>query len=177
MMANNHINELIATDELFQLIQKENFVGWVFSLDYDNALVVTNDAWKYAVKGIPHNAFLLASTFTPDNYADVDEMDREVVLLRVMGTCKLPQDDDAIKTKLDSYQNLTELYPTQGREDFDAITKNKLQFGAAPCRWRPSARKRHTVRGNSPHRTARRTPPGRDRRPPAPRACLRTRDS
>ena len=54
MMANNHINELIATDELFQLIQKENFVGWVFSLDYDNALVVTNDAWKYAVKGIPH---------------------------------------------------------------------------------------------------------------------------
>ena len=27
-MANNHINELIATDELFQLIQKENFVGY-----------------------------------------------------------------------------------------------------------------------------------------------------
>ena len=134
MMANNHINELITTDELFRLIQKENFVGWVFSLDYDNALVVTNDAWKYAVKGIPHNAFLLASTFTPDNYADVDEMDREVILLRVMGTCKLPQDDDAIKTKLDSYQNLTELYPTQGREEFDAITKNKLQFGGLTCR-------------------------------------------
>ena len=134
MMANNHINELITTDELFRLIQKENFVGWVFSLDYDNALVVTNDAWKYAVKGIPHNAFLLASAFTPDNYADVDEMDREVILLRVMGTCKLPQDDDVIKTKLDSYQNLTELYPTQGREDFDAITKNKLQFGGLTCR-------------------------------------------
>ena len=61
------------------------------------------------MKGIPHNAFLLASAFTPDNYADVDEMDREVILLRVMGTCKLPQDDDVIKTKLDSYQNLTEL--------------------------------------------------------------------
>lgn len=133
-MTNNHINELVTTDELFRLIQKDNFVGWVFSLDYDNALVVTNDAWKYAVKGIPHNAFLLASTFTPDDYADVDEMDREVILLRVMGTCKLPQDDDAIKTKLDNYQNLTELYPTQGREDFDAITKNKLQFGGLTCR-------------------------------------------
>ena len=103
-------------------------------MHHDNALVVTNDAWKYAVKGIPHNAFLLASVFTPDNYADVDEMDREVILLRVMGTCKLPQDDDAIKTKLDNYQNLTELYPTQGREDFDAITKNKLQFGGLTCR-------------------------------------------
>ena len=133
-MANNRINELVETDALFQLIQRDNFVGWVFSLDYDNALVVTNDAWKYAVKGIPHNAFLLASTFTPDNYADVDEIDREVILLRVMGTCKLPQDDDAIKTKLDNYQNLTELYPAQGREDFDAITKNKLQFGGLTCR-------------------------------------------
>ena len=134
LMTNNHINALITTDELFQLIQEDNFVGWVFSLDYDNALVITNDAWKYAVKGIPHNAFLLASTFTPESYADVDEMDREVILLRVTGTCKLPQDDDAIRTKLDSYQNLTELYPTQGREDFDAITKNKLQFGGLTCR-------------------------------------------
>lgn len=133
-MASNHINELVTTDKLFQLIQKDNFVGWVFSLDYDNALVITNDAWKYAVKGIPHNSFLLASTFTPDNYANINEMDREVILLRVMGTCKLPQDDDAIKTKLDSYQNLTELYPVQGREDFDAITKNKLQFGGLSCR-------------------------------------------
>ena len=133
-MANNHISELVTTDELFQLIQSENFVGWVFSLDYDNALVVTNDAWKYAVRGIPHNSFLLASTFTPENYADIDEIDREVILLRVMGTCKLPQDDDSIRTKLDNYQNMTELYPSQGREDFDAITKNKLQFGGLACR-------------------------------------------
>ena len=100
MMANNHINELIATDELFQLIQKENFVGWVFSLDYDNALVVTNDAWKYAVKGIPHNAFLLASTFTPDNYADVDEMDREVILLRVMALVNYPRMTMQLKQNL-----------------------------------------------------------------------------
>lgn len=47
-------------------------------------------------------------------------MDREVILLRVMGACKLPQDDDAIRTKLDNFQNQTELYPVQGREDFDA---------------------------------------------------------
>ena len=133
-MANNHVNDLVATDELFKLIQRENFVGWVFSLDYDNALVVTNDAWKYSVKGVPHNSFLVASSFTPDNYAETNEIDREVILLRVTGTCKLPQDDDAIRTKLDNYQNQTELYPSQGREDFDVITKNKLQFGGLSCR-------------------------------------------
>ncbi len=133
-MANNHVNDLVAADELYKLIQRENFVGWVFSLDYDNALVVTNDAWKYSVKGVPHNSFLVASAFTPDNYAETNEIDREVILLRVTGTCKLPQDDDAIRTKLDNYQNQTELYPAPGREDFDVITKNKLQFGGLACR-------------------------------------------
>lgn len=43
--------------------------------------------------------FLLAASFDPNNYGDTDEIDKEVVLLRVIGTCKLPQDDDMIKTK------------------------------------------------------------------------------
>lgn len=51
-----HINQM-AADKLCTLIQKENFIGWIYSLDYDNALVVTNDAWKNQVKGIPHNSF------------------------------------------------------------------------------------------------------------------------
>lgn len=133
-MANNHMRELVTADELYSLIQPDNFVGWVYSIDYDNALIITNDAWKNNVKGIPHNSFLVASPFTPENYSETTEMDREVILLRVMGACKLPQDDDAIRTKLDNFQNQTELYPVQGREDFDAITKNKLQFGGLACR-------------------------------------------
>lgn len=133
-MANNHMRELVTTDELYGLIQPNNFVGWVYSLDYDNALIITNDAWKNNVKGIPHNSFLVAAPFTKENYGETAEMDREVILLRVMGACKLPQDDDAIRTKLDNFQNQTELYPAQGREDFDAITKNKLQFGGLACR-------------------------------------------
>ena len=133
-MANNHMRELVTTDELYSLIQPNNFVGWVYSLDYDNALIITNDAWKNNVKGIPHNSFLVAAPFTQENYGETAEMDREVILLRVMGACKLPQDDDAIRTKLDNFQNQTELYPAQGREDFDAITKNKLQFGGLACR-------------------------------------------
>ena len=132
-MFGEHINQM-ATDELCTLIQKENFIGWIYSLDYDNALVVTNDAWKNRVKGIPHNSFLVASSFSPDNYGDTDPIEREVFLLRVTGTCKLPQDDDAIRTKIDNYQNQTELYPQGDSGDFDAITKNKLQFGGLTCR-------------------------------------------
>lgn len=132
-MFGNHINQ-IAADKLCKLIQKENFIGWIYSLDYDNALVVTNDAWKNRVKGIPHNSFLVASSFSPDNYADTDVIEREVILLRVTGTCKLPQDDDAIRTKIDNYQNQTGAYPQGDDGEFDAITRNKLQFGGLTCR-------------------------------------------
>lgn len=98
----------LAKDELLTLIQKENFVGWIYSIDYEKALVITNDLWKSNVKGIPHNSFLLATAFEPDKYGEAEEADKEVILLRVIGSCRLPQDDDMIKTKIDNYQNKLE---------------------------------------------------------------------
>ena len=119
-------------DELLTLIQSENFAGWIYSIDYEKALIITNDKWKNDVKGIPHNSFLLAASFDPNNYGDTDEIDKEVVLLRVIGTCKLPQDDDMIKTKIDNYQNKTSVYTAD--DEFDTITRNKLQFSGLECR-------------------------------------------
>ena len=133
-MKSNHMNVLMSNNELVKLVQKENFVGWIYSLDYDNAFIVTNDAWKSTVNGVPHNSFLVAASFDPDNYDKAEEMDREVILLRVIGTCKLPQDDDMIKTKIDNYQNQTSVYLQDSKKDFDSITKNKIQFGGLKCR-------------------------------------------
>lgn len=119
-------------DELQSLVQKENFVGWVYSIDYEKALVITNDSWKSQVKGIPHNSFLLATAFEPDKYGETDEQDKEVVLLRVIGSCRLPQDDDMIRTKIDNYQNKTGVFSES--MGFDTLTRNKLQFGGLECR-------------------------------------------
>lgn len=119
-------------DELQGLVQKENFVGWVYSIDYEKALVITNDLWKSQVKGIPHNSFLLATSFEPDKYGETDEQDKEVVLLRVIGSCRLPQDDDMIRTKIDNYQNKTGVFSES--MGFDTLTRNKLQFGGLECR-------------------------------------------
>ncbi len=77
----NLMNELVKSDQLVSLIQKDNFVGWIYSIDYENALVVTNDDWKYSVKGIPHNSFLVATSFDPDKYTETTEEEKEVVLL------------------------------------------------------------------------------------------------
>ncbi len=125
------VNEL-AKDELLTLIQKENFVGWIYSIDYEKALVITNDLWKSNVKGIPHNSFLLATVFEPDKYGESDEADKEVILLRVTGSCRLPQDDDMIKTKIDNYQNKTGVFNDEA--SFDSLTRNRLQFGGLECR-------------------------------------------
>lgn len=53
----NIILKLTEKDKLSQLIQEENFVGWVYNIDYERAMVMTNDIWKEKVNGIPHNSF------------------------------------------------------------------------------------------------------------------------
>lgn len=128
------INNLIDQDSLLKLVQPDNFIGWIYSMDYDSALIVTNDAWKAKVNGVPHNSFLIASSFNPSNYASVTQMEKEVILLRVIGTCKLPQDDDMIRTKIDNYQNQTDLYLSDDDKGYDPITQNRLQFGGLKCR-------------------------------------------
>jgi hypothetical protein len=119
------------SDQLVSLIQAENYVGRIYSIDYENALVLTNDAWKQKVNGVPQNAFLIATAIEPEKYNEVDEFDREVILLRVNGSCKLPQDDDNIRTKLDSIQNKTATYSA---ERPDVLTQNLLQFSGLQCR-------------------------------------------
>ena len=130
----NIISKLNECDKLSKLIQEENFVGWVYNIDYEKALVMTNDMWKEKVSGIPHNSFLLAAPFNPQKYGDVRDIDRQVILLRVTGSSKLPQDDDMIKMKIDNFQNQEEPFDLSGNRDYDPLTKNKVQFGGLVCR-------------------------------------------
>lgn len=130
----NIINGLTINDKLVGLIQQENFAGWVYSIDYDKACIMTNDLWKERVNGIPHNSFLLATPFNPKNYNTTREIDRQIILLRVTGSCKLPQDDDMIKMKIDNFQNQEDPFGEESVRDYDKLTKNKIQFGGLVCR-------------------------------------------
>ncbi|MBI2707711.1 MAG: ATP-binding protein [Proteobacteria bacterium] len=128
-----NINPILKKDFLPQLIQKENFVGWTYGIDYESALVMTNDLWKAQSLGIPHNCFLVAATFDPEKFASVPEEDREVLLLRVNSSSKLPQDDDLVRTKIDYFKERKDIFGNNGRE-IDDITKNEMQFGGLQCR-------------------------------------------
>ena len=128
-----NINQVLRTDFLPKLIQTKNFVGWTYAIDYDYAHVMTNDLWKYTALGIPHNCFLVAASFDPTNMANIPEQDREVILLRVIGSAKLPQDDDLVRTKIDYFKDQKSIFAGEERK-MDDITQSELQFGGLKCR-------------------------------------------
>ena len=127
------LNEALKGDPLIKIIQKENFMGWIYQIDYDYAYVMTNDLWKVNVLGVPFNCFLVASTYDPDNFSVISNEEKEVLLLRVVGATRLPQDDDLVRTKIDYYQQQTEAIRNNPEQDYDEITRHQLQFGGLKC--------------------------------------------
>lgn len=131
----SNVGQIIrGSDPLMTLIQEENFVGWVYNIDYDVAYVLTSDLWKARVLGIPHNCFLVASAMRPNEFELSTPEEREVILLRVVGSCKLPQDDDMIKTKIDHFLQQTGPNINQNIQGYDALTQNYVQLSGLECR-------------------------------------------
>lgn len=127
------INRLGVGDRLPSLLQKENKVGYIYSLNYAKALVLANDLWKERARGIPHNSLLLAASFDPEKFAGANDYEKTVILLRVIGASPLPQDADMMKLKVDYFQDLGS---PEGGEDFklDEITQHLVQFNGLECR-------------------------------------------
>lgn len=127
------IDKIHITNDLVELVQKENFVGWIYSINYEKALVISNDEWKHNVRGIPHNSFLVATSFDPNQFNLVDEEDKQVILLRVNGSAKLPQEDEMVKTKIEGFQKAESTFD-DGQEEYDIYTKSRMQFSGIDCR-------------------------------------------
>lgn len=114
----------------------ENHVGYVYTMNFSEALVLTNDAWKERVAGIPHNSFLIAAAFNPERFAESHIFDQELVLLRVIGPAALPFDADLLKTRIEHNQRRTtqEVFTSDVNDGLDPITHDELQYGALKCR-------------------------------------------
>src|ERR1700733_4340743 len=92
-----------APDPLAALVQEDQFIGWTCRLDYESAVVLTNDLWKARAKGVPNNCFLLAAASDLKKADAADKLSREIILLRVTGSATLPLDDETLRAKI---QNL-----------------------------------------------------------------------
>ena len=132
-------NDLLSgTDPLAALLSDyENaHIGYVYTMGFSEALVLTNDAWKERVAGIPHNSFLIAASFNPEKVGSALELDKEVVLLRVLSPASLPQDAELLKARIEHNQRRTrdELFSDDVLDGIDAITHAELQYGGLKCR-------------------------------------------
>ncbi|AKD57607.1 ATP-binding protein [Spirosoma radiotolerans] len=134
----NHLNQIAGDNDLVKLLGDFNktFVGYVYGMRFDEVLVLTNDAWKHGVDGIPHNSFLIAAGFNPEKFHNADNIDKEVLLLRVLEPASLPQDGDFVRTRIEHHQRRTadEKLPGDINDGMDPITHAELQTGGLRCR-------------------------------------------
>jgi hypothetical protein len=132
------VNQIVtAENELVKLLGNFNdsFVGYVYSMHFDEVLVLTNDNWKHSVNGIPHNSFLVAAGFNPEKVTEAAAIDMEVVLLRVLEPAGLPQDNDFVRTRIEHHQRRTsgEKLPGDVNDGLDPMTASELQSGGLRC--------------------------------------------
>lgn len=105
---------------------KQNFVGFTYDLDYETARILTNDKWKLNIKGIPHGTFLIAIY---EN--ELQKFTKEGILLRVIGSAKIPQSSMIIESMIDTYMEQPEARKSLSP---DIYTKNYYQFSGMECR-------------------------------------------
>lgn len=115
-----------------QLLQDAVLIGGVYTMGFDECLVLTNDIWKRAGGGVPQHCFLLATAMQAGQASDVE--DEEVILLRVVGPAPLPAEAELVAIRAEA---MREIVTTQGVEVassspaiLDVLTRNEIQFSA-----------------------------------------------
>src|SRR5450830_175420 len=113
-----------------------NHIGYVYSINFQMATVLTNDTWKARVAGIPHNSFLVATAINPQSPSTATLLDNELILLRVVGPARLPSDGEMLQTRIEHNQRreVGDRYATSETDGFDPMTQSELQYGGLECR-------------------------------------------
>jgi hypothetical protein len=142
--------EANARDIFAQLIQTHQYVGEVYSLSYEFALVQIHDFHRKKVGGIPSLSFLIATRINPDEeIRDADEEegregilplyaqeDASVLLLRVMDASPLPNAAEAERVRVETAQRVSGEISLHWDESgaMDPATANILSFAGVKCR-------------------------------------------
>lgn len=128
----------IETKQNFQkLIQQEQYIGDLYSINYETARVIVHDYYRQKVGGIPSLSFLIATRVDPtSNDIDFKEEDSSFILLRVMDAAQLPQDKEAERIRVETAQRISGETDTNWDEKgaMDLRTRNLLGFAGVQCR-------------------------------------------
>jgi DNA helicase HerA-like ATPase len=125
-----------ASELLVSLVEEAAYVGEVYSLGYDDALVQIHDHHRRRVGGIPALSFLLATRIAPGSTVDVREEDASIVLLRVLDHADLPNAQEALRVRVENAQRVSGEVAKNWdhREVMDPTTNHVLSYAGVRCR-------------------------------------------
>lgn len=120
-----------------QLVQPDQCVGDVYSINYNTALVLVHDFLRQKVGGIPSTCFLLATRQSKlDTPIDFMQEDSSLILLRVIDSAQLPSGQEMERLRVESAQRVSGKPDEQWDDSavMDAYTNNYLSYAALQCR-------------------------------------------
>lgn len=120
-----------------KLIQKGEYVGELFSIDYENAKVQIHDHERQKVGGIPSLSFLVATRVDPErDDIDFKEEDASLILLRVMDAAQLPNSSEAERIRVETAQRVSgdTMIHWDGEGIMDTKTRVYLGYAGVQCR-------------------------------------------
>lgn len=128
----------VETKQNFQkLIQPEQYIGDLYSINYETGRVIVHDFYRQKVGGIPSLSFLIATRVDPTSDGiDFKDEDSSFILLRVMDAAQLPQDKEAERIRVETAQRISGETGTNWDEKgaMDLRTRNLLGFAGVQCR-------------------------------------------
>ena len=130
-------NKSAALLELASLINSDQYIGDLLSLDYDFAEILIHDSHKNRANGVPHGCLLIASRITPDDplITDLTDSRASLLLLRVSGSTKLNSDIDLNKTRFEIVQRSNDTGQNyDDAQQTDQFTLNLLRYAGVQCR-------------------------------------------
>jgi hypothetical protein len=127
---------LAASTDLKSLVENCAYVGEVYSLGYDEALVQIHDFHRQNVGGIPALSFLIATRLNPAQPTDVRLEDASIILLRVLDKADLPNADEALRVRVETAQRVSGETDRHwdDRAVMDPTTHNLLSYAGIRCR-------------------------------------------
>jgi hypothetical protein len=129
--------DLLSADRVLRtLVDEAAYVGEVYALGYNEALVQIHDHHRMQVGGIPALSFLIATRIPPSKPVDVREEDASIVLLRVLDHADLPNAQEALRVRVDNAQRVSgEVDKTWDHRDvMDPTTHHLLSYAGVRCR-------------------------------------------
>lgn len=124
-----------ASSPLAPLLKDAVLLGGIYNLDYDQAIVITNDIDKRRAGGVPRHGFLIAAgPQDPMNPTALPLDEDEVILLRVRGVADLPNQLELVATRLAAMRDAYEKgEPPTATTISDPLTQKTIQYSAFRC--------------------------------------------